>query len=220
MKDLADRMKRYEFVTRTYLTRRTPVIIRLDGKAFHSVTQECDKPFDQFFMDCMVSCANTIKKHMQGFKLAFVQSDEINILITDYDTLQTQGWFDYNFSKIISISASIASANFTTNFKRFAVFDSRAFNTPEDDVSNYFVWRAKDWERNSLQMYARSFFSHKQLINKHSSQIHEMLHEIEKNWTNDLTEQQKNGTWITKDEIRYDILPNYEMIENLWNLPQ
>ena len=38
--NLGDRMKMYEDVNRNYLTRRMPVIIRVDGKAFHSITDE------------------------------------------------------------------------------------------------------------------------------------------------------------------------------------
>lgn len=216
MKDLGNRMKQYEFVTRYYLTRRSPVIIRLDGRAFHTLTRKCDKPFDQRFIDCMVLSAKQVCRDLQGFKLCFVQSDEVNILITDYDELTTQGWFDYNLSKMISISSSLMSAYFSQNFNRIGIFDSRAFNIPKDDISNYFVWRAKDWARNSLNMYARSLFSHKQLMNKHSSQVHEMLHTIGKNWTVDLSNQHKNGTWFAKDECEiYTIQPNYNEIQCL-----
>lgn len=217
MKDLANRIKRYEFVTRYYLTRRSPIIIRLDGKCFHTLTKDCDKPFDQLFIDSMVLSAKEVCREIQGFKLAFIQSDEVNILATDYDELDTQGWFDYNISKILSVSAGIMSACFSRNFGRLGVFDSRVFNVSKEDVSNYFVWRAKDWARNSLNMYARSFFSHRELMNKHSSIIHEMLYEIGKNWATDLPNQHKNGTWFVKNECEiYTVSPNYQEIEHLW----
>lgn len=100
---------------------------------------------------------------------------------------------------------------------RRIVFDSRAFSVPPDDVVNAFLWRAKDWERNSLQMYARSFFSHQELMNKNHSELHEMLHGIGKNWATDLTDQERNGTFIFLHnggggEIRTDILPTYQSI--------
>lgn len=217
MKNIGDRMKRYEYVTRQYLTKRVPVIVRLDGRAFHTLTRDCDKPFDQFFIDSMQLAANHVIEQVQGFKLAFIQSDEVNFLLTDYDELHTDGWFDYNLSKILSISAALMSAYFSQSFCRIGIFDSRAFNIPADDVANYFVWRAKDWARNSLNMYARSLFSHKQLMNKHSTQIHEMLHGENKNWATDLSGQQKNGTWILPDKaIVYNIEPIYSVIDNLW----
>ncbi|HEB29015.1 hypothetical protein LCGC14_1777840 [marine sediment metagenome] len=217
MKDLADRMKRYEFITRHYLTRRSPIIIRLDGKCFHTLTRNCNRPFDQSFIDSMVLSAKETCREIQGFKLAFIQSDEVNILVTDYDELNTQGWFDYNISKILSISAGMMSVYFSENFENSGIFDSRVFNIPKEDISNYFVWRAKDWARNSLNMYAQSFFSHKELMNKHSSAVHEMLHAIGKNWAIDLPGQHRNGTWFTKDECEiYTILPDYQEIEYLW----
>jgi tRNA(His) 5'-end guanylyltransferase len=172
----------------------------------------------------MVSAACEVAKEMQGFKVAYVQSDEATFCLTDYDRLETQGWFDYDLSKMVSISAAIMSVAFNTHFpadklelRTLAVFDGRAFSVPPDDVVNAFLWRAKDWKRNSLQMYARSFFSHKELINKNHSELHEMLHGIGKNWAIDLTDQERNGTFIFLDnggwgKIRTDILPTYQSI--------
>jgi tRNA(His) 5'-end guanylyltransferase len=111
-----------------------------------------------------------------------------------------------------------AGFNHLSKFKGLAHFDARAFNIPESDISNYFLWRAKNWERNSLQMYARSFFSSKQLHKKRREDMHEMLHSIGKNWTEDLSDIKKNGTWIFKTEkgiiTRSDILPNFLSINN------
>jgi tRNA(His) 5'-end guanylyltransferase len=92
---LGDRMKdNYEDRYRIYLTRRTPVIIRLDGKAFHTLTSKCQRPFDQHFINSMLYASEETAKEMQGFKLAYVQSDEVSFLLTDYDNLDTEAWFD------------------------------------------------------------------------------------------------------------------------------
>lgn len=218
MKDLGDRMKRYEDVSRYYLTRRTPVIIRVDGRAFHTLLRGTEKPFSRFFISIMQNAAGLLADSIQGLKLVYVQSDEASFLLTDYDEINTQGWFDYNLSKMISISAAGMAANFELfssqlwpqPFSGMGIFDSRVFNIPKEEVANYFLWRAKDWQRNSLSMYARSFFSHKQLINKNSAEVHEMLHGIGKNWTTDLDDRLKNGSWLIKDQgWRFDILPSY-----------
>jgi len=220
MKDLGDRMKRYESVSQYKLTPRMPVIIRLDGRAFHTLTRKMGKPFDEVFMRSMVDAAQSTCQEIQGFKLAYVQSDEVNILLTDYDNHETEGWFRYKLSKMISISAALMSVHFTQLIERnymecCEVFDSRAFNIPIEDVANYFLWRVKDWNRNSLNMYAQSFFSHKQLINKHSSEVHEMLHSIGKNWATDLSDVCKNGTWIPKrGNAGSWNLSSYQEIEN------
>lgn len=102
----------YESRSQTHLTRRIPVIIRIDGKAFHTYTKGLNKPFDDGLMDDMDSTAIHLCQNIQGAKCAYVQSDEISILITDYDTLQTDAWFDYNVQKICSISASLATGVF------------------------------------------------------------------------------------------------------------
>jgi tRNA(His) guanylyltransferase len=148
----------------------------------------------------MVTAAEKTAKEMQGFKLAYIQSDECTFMITDFDTHDTEGWFNYELNKIVSLSASY----FTFYFNQYmgvdevAVFDSRAFVVPEDDWPNVFVWRQRDWERNSLQMLARSHYSHKECEFKNSDNLHEMLHEKGINWAS-LKPIYKNGTFITRD---------------------
>lgn len=107
------RMKdNYEGRARSFLTRRTPVIIRIDGKAFHTYTKDCGKPFDEELMDAMQQTAIYLCENIQGAKCAYTQSDEISLLLTDYDDLNTQAWFDYAVQKMTSISASMATARF------------------------------------------------------------------------------------------------------------
>ncbi len=198
---LGNRIKfNYENRQRFYLTRRTPVIVRVDGKAFHSYTRGCERPFDKKLISSMVAAAQKVAESMQGFKAAYVQSDEVSFLLTDYDGLNTDAWFDYNKSKVETISASTMSGWFNRLMDngKVAVFDARSFNIPREEVANYFLWRAKDWERNSLTMYCGAFFSHKQLHQKNRSNKHEMLHSIGKNWTTDLDAQLRNGTLILR----------------------
>ena len=201
---LGDRMKRYEQVQHHCLTRRMPAIIRVDGKAFHSFTRHCVKPFDNRLTDSLVSAAREVARSMQGFKLAYLQSDEISFMLCDYDAIETEAWFDYDLAKLVSVSASAMTAWFNFFHRtsdgepHVAMFDSRAFNVPEQEAANYFLWRAKDWERNSLSMYCRAYFSDKEMHGKGREQQHEMLHSVGKNWTTDLTEREKNGTWITR----------------------
>lgn len=219
MKSLGDRIKKYEKTNHYQLLSRTPLMIRVDGRAFHTFTKICNRPFDNHFIDSMIFSALDVSKEMQGFKVAYIQSDEVTFCLTDYDTLTTEGWFDYDLAKVISISASLMTINFNHFFGvnskgHYPVFDSRAFSIPVDDVVNAFLWRAKDWNRNSIQMYARSFFSAKQLHKKKIPEIHEMLYSIGKNWSTDLDDIKKNGTFIIGKESRYDILPTYESINN------
>lgn len=205
---IGDRMKRYEEASNPKLSRRCNIIVRVDGKAFHSYTRSFVRPFDPNIVQVMQSAATYVARDMCGFKLAYVQSDEASFLLTDYDEISTQAWFDNNLSKIVSIAASNMTAYFNdqikrlTSVNRLASFDARAFIVPASDVANYFLWRAKDWSRNSLSMYARSFYSAKQLLHKSNEQQHEMLHEKGKNWTKDLSPQLRNGTFIYYDPNR------------------
>lgn len=107
------RMKeQYENRSKTFLTRRLPIIMRLDGKAFHTFTKGLVKPFDEGLIEDMQSTAIYLCQNIQGAKCAYTQSDEISILITDYDDVNTQAWFDNNVQKMVSISASLATAKF------------------------------------------------------------------------------------------------------------
>lgn len=173
--DLGDRMKRYERVSDSKLTRRMPVIGRIDGKAFHTFTKNMEKPFDKRFQSAMLTVAGMVCREIQGCKIAYVQSDEINLLLTDYDELNTDSWFDYRISKMCSVAAGFASAYMTLLYQKLAVFDARFFNIPKEDVCNYFVWRQQDAVKNSINSYAQTMFPQAELQGKHGGQLQEMM---------------------------------------------
>ena len=222
--NLGDRMKDYE--QPNYLTKRTPVIVRVDGKAFHTFTDNFDRPFDRILSESMIDAARRVFNEMQGCKLAFVQSDEASFVMTDYDKLDTQGWFGYNRSKIETISASSMTMAFNLCLRLAdrtgnALFDARAFNIPPEEVTNYFLWRAQDWHRNSVSMFAQAHFSQKELHGKNISELHDMLHAIGKNWTLDLNGTERNGVFLYQVPTgmieNSMVLPTYENIAVLWN---
>jgi len=135
---LGDRMKmNYENRQRYYLTRRTPIIVRVDGKAFHTWTKRLVRPFDEPLMLGMVAAAWKTAEELQGFRAAYIQSDEASFLLTDYDKLTTEAHFDYNKSKIESVTASTFTAWFGCRYSGYqparpAIFDARAFNIPRE----------------------------------------------------------------------------------------
>lgn len=205
---IGTRMKEnYENRYRLYLTRRTPVIIRLDGKSFHTVTKKCKKPFDEEFSNAINGTAIALCYEIQGVKLAYIQSDEISLLLTDFDKLNTDAWFNYNIQKMTSIAAGEASYQFSQLFNYKGLFDCRVFNIPKEEVVNYFIWRQKDWIRNSIQMLAQSHYSHKELHQKNIPDIHEMLYSKKINWAK-LEDKWKNGTCISKNESNWKITNN------------
>ena len=115
--DLGTRIKEYyENVYRFGLTRRTPVAIRIDGKAFHTFTRGFQKPFDEVLVKSMQRTMKYLCENIQGCKLGYTQSDEITLILTDYDTLTTDAWFGYEIQKMCSIAASMATMAFNKFF--------------------------------------------------------------------------------------------------------
>ena len=115
--DLGKRMKTYEYVTRNHLTRRTPVIIRIDGKAFHTFTRGFQRPFDDLLVKSMQDTMKYLCENIQGCVLGYTQSDEITLVLVDYKRLDTAAWFDYNVQKCASIAASMATMAFNRAFE-------------------------------------------------------------------------------------------------------
>src|SRR5271167_4207704 len=103
--DLGDRMKRHEKATSFTLPCRTYTILRVDGRAFHTWTRGLTKPYDLDMMSCMDAAAITLCKEISGAQFAFVQSDEISILLTDFADVTSQAWFDGNIQKTVSVAA-------------------------------------------------------------------------------------------------------------------
>ena len=218
---LGTRMKEnYENRTRYSLTRRLPTIIRLDGKAFHTYTRGLNKPFDEGLIQDMVETTKFLCENIMGVKCGYTQSDEISLILTDYDNLQTQAWFDGNLQKMCSIAASLATAKFNqlritrmltdtgasyacsnrVQRQNLAFFDARVFQIPEkEEVVNYMIWRQRDAEKNSVAMLAQSLYSPSELHKKNGSDMQEMCFQKGQNW-NDLHYSKKRGSFIIKNE--------------------
>jgi tRNA(His) 5'-end guanylyltransferase len=235
------RMKKYEYVTRNYLTTRTPVIIRIDGKAFHTFTKGFQKPFDVVLSNAMQMTMKYLCENIQGCVLGYTQSDEITLVLIDYKKIDSSPWFDYNIQKCASVSASMATMAFNKFFKanvdkwaeetfptnylghlnreaddtldddlklrdryytaidKGAMFDSRAFNIPKEEVTNCILCRQNDATRNSIEMVGQAYFSHKELHKKKCNEIQDMLM-LQKgiNWNNYPTRYKRGSCCIRK----------------------
>lgn len=115
---LGDRMKQYEGIPKTSLMRRNPVIIRIDGKAFHTFTRGFQRPFDDILIESMQETMKYLCENIQGCKMGYCQSDEISLLIIDYENINTAAWFDYQVQKMCSIAASMATLVFNRVFSK------------------------------------------------------------------------------------------------------
>lgn len=206
--DLGTRMKEfYEQIPKFKLYRRTPVAIRIDGKAFHTFTRGFQKPFDEVLGNAMVETMKYLCTNIQGCVFGYCQSDEITLILVDYQTHETSAWFDYEIQKLCSVSASMATMAFNKFFyeeahkvrpdgvrlpdpqeadyktilyaaaEKGAMFDARCFNIPREEVCNLIYWRQLDATRNSIQMVGQHYFSHSELQCKSCNMIQDMLHE-------------------------------------------
>lgn len=212
MKDsLGDRIKsQYEDRTRIMLPRRTYTIVRVDGKAFHTWTRGLARPYDTTLMLCMDEAAKKLCKDAAGSEFAFVQSDEISLLLTDFRKPESAAWFDGNLQKLASVCASIVTAAFNIAVAQSglpkdpdATFDARAFVIPDPvETDNYFRWRQKDAERNSVAMLSQAYASAKQLHGKGREAQHDIIHEAGDNW-NDHPASFKRGRAIVYRDMRW-----------------
>jgi tRNA(His) 5'-end guanylyltransferase len=184
-----------------------PVIIRIDGVHFSTFTKGMEKPVDLRLKHSMIYTMFELCKKIQGCKFGYAQSDEISLLLTDYDNFETAAWFDNCLRKIVSVSASLATMYFNKVFgqdiedvelyirkRDTAYFDARAFNLTKEEVNNYFVWRQQDCIRNSIQALGQSKFSNKQLDNVNCLNIKTMLKEVHGIDWDEIPLEQQRGT--------------------------
>lgn len=242
---LGDRMKNnYENVNRFYLTRRMPVIIRVDMRTGHTFTKGMNKPFDDVFVKTMQDTMKYLCENIQGCVLGYTQSDEISLVLTDYAELTTDAWFGNNLQKMCSVSASMATLTFNKAFNdnivkyidnnldadcgvtkdlteytkilinarnKGAMFDSRVFTIPKEEVCNYFIWRQQDSTRNSIQSVGQANFSQRELNGKSCNDIQDMLMMQKSiNWNNYATTLKRGSCCIKIDDgvTKYDEVGN------------
>ena len=228
--DIANRMKEfYETVPKTKLIRRCPVAVRLDMRAGHTFCRGFMHPFDEIFIQSMQETAKYLCENIQGCVLSYQESDEISLILVDYKKLNSSAFFDYEVQKVCSITASMATMAFNKYFEKRvddaynwnstekeeklfdsyyksiekgAMFDSRCFNIPKEEVTNYIYWRQLDCIRNSVQMVGQANFSEKELHKKNRDQIKEMLITQKGIDWDDLPAYQKYGSCCVKEKYQ------------------
>lgn len=213
------------------------MIIRIDGKAFHTFTKGMRRPFDYVLIETMRETTRYLCENIQGCVLGYTQSDEISLVLVDYKTFETSAWFDNEVQKICSVSASMATMAFNKFFRRYvenlyyntkvamtdeeerkwyelyeskfdiAMFDARCFNLPKEEVTNYIYWRQLDAMRNSIQAVGQANFSQTQLNLKSCNDIKDMLKQKGINW-DDFPTGLKRGSCAVKSDNPVDIVVN------------
>jgi tRNA(His) guanylyltransferase len=225
MSDLSKRIKSYEepFTKKRFIP-TLPIGVRLDGVGFSKLTKDLRKykPFSADLASVMIEVTRDLVEKTNA-KIGYTGSDEISLVI--YSGNYDSGvFYDGREQKIISVLASYASMAFTKMVYEWRVslinygikdviFDCRAFQLPNvAEAANYVIERELDVTRNSVSIAAQHYYSHKELQNKNSNQMMDMLINKEVNW-NDYPEHFKRGTYIGKVIVNTEFTP--EEIEQL-----
>lgn len=222
---LGMRMKEYE---KNPATDNGVNIIRLDGKAFHTWTKKTGmlRPFSNFVHECMTVATEALAEEMQGFKIAYTQSDEATLLMENLKD-ETEAWFGGKTQKIASVATSIFTYAFNKRYQRAvdqfnfpdipAYFDARVHSIPVEDAANNFVWRQKDWERNSIQMMGQHYIGHSEMQGMSNAQIIEYFEKNDMAMF-EVEPWKRFGTFLLKDSegdlVRYNGYLDYEEVSH------
>lgn len=205
---LGNRIKWYEQqFTKDQFMPMIPVMCRLDGRSFHTFTRGLARPYDERLSKLMVETTKFLVNETVA-RCGYTQSDEITLCWLS-EEWESEIFFSGKLQKMNSILASMTSVYFNKRLSEFLperseqmpLFDSRVFQVPnEQEVCNTFIWREQDATRNSVQMAARSYYSHNEVVNKNNSELQEMMFQKGRNW-NDYPTFFKRGTYVRRRSI-------------------
>lgn len=231
---LKEKCEYYRSLTDNRLTPNSYVLVMVDGHCFSKmIKNKFKKPFDDDFINMMNSTAEYLCENIQGVKFAYTQSDEISLLITDFDTPTTDSFFSFRLCKMLSLIASMATAKFNQEYTLYQIrnnigsdptlctFDCKVWNVPsENDAYAWFLYRQTDCIKNSKAQTAQTYLSHKSLLKLTADEMIEKL-KIEKgiDW-NLFPDDRRFGRIIKKVETEMEKdLPTGEHIKftrNIW----
>ena len=243
---LGTRMKTYEKAGHSCFIKQVPVIIRIDGKAFHTYTRGMKKPFDERISEAMWETTKYLCATMAGCKVGYTQSDEITLMFINDENTKSNPIYNNNKTKLESISASKATVRFNQVMlqflledmvkngatpqdisdtlimqKEWAEFDSRAFAIPKHEAINNFIWRQQDAVKNSISMVAQANFSHKSLQGLNGIDMKKRLqHENNIEW-DALPTWQQRGAVIMKTKKTRTATYNgntFTVMRNVWEV--
>jgi tRNA(His) 5'-end guanylyltransferase len=230
---IGDRMKSYENAFNFYLPHRSYVAIRLDGKCFSKLTKKLklERPFSTKFINWMTQTTKVLAKEIQGCMIGYTQSDEISFIMSSRQSLEAEPWFANRIQKIVSISASIATAEFNRcmwkeNENFSANFDCRIFVLPDlIECYNYLLWRQQDCIKNSIS--ATAYYKIGEKLGRAATQklIHNLnseqrkqilLKECNIKWE-DISNEFKNGIFVIKELAEINV-NDLIVMKKIWSV--
>lgn len=231
-KNLKDKCNYYRDLTDYRLMPNCYIMVMIDGKNFSKlVKNKFNKPFDDWFISTMDKTAVHLCKEVQNCVCAFVQSDEISLIIKD-NTL-TSSPFDGRLCKLQSVIPSIATAFFNkelirrnliagmniddiTNMPDYC-FDCKAWTVPSiNDAMSWILYRQIDCIRNSKQQFAQTYMTHKSLLNKDTDMQVALCLETTGNDWNAIENNKKYGRLFYKLPVKKYTPDGIEYIRYEW----
>ena len=217
-KDHLYTIKKYEKEYEISIPKDNHIVIRIDGHKFSKLSKKyLEKPFDEEFSYAMIKAMKAVFNEFNA-TFGYTQSDEITIIIPSNNQKGYTHPYNGRIQKLASLSASLATLEFNKNMSKFignAWFDSRVFSVPDEKLVDVIVERKRDAIRNSKSMFARSYASHKELLNKSANeQIKYVKEKYKKDW-NEIDDKFKFGTYIKKEKyLKSNTLNNYIRTRN------
>ena len=201
---LGDRMKEFESVhTQTSLVPGIPVYVRIDGRAFHTVTRGLQKPFDPDFALTMKEVTKHLHDKTNAF-ISYVQSDEISLCYLEPSKMP----FETRLFKLESVLAGMASAAFCVYGSKTKLkdriekmiphFDCRVCQMPLEEIPNMLLFRERDCLKNAITLVALEHFSNKQIHKKNGDEKIAMLKSIGIDFNRDIDEDFRYGVWFRR----------------------
>lgn len=170
---MAERSNPYAAAERAFESHLLPncyAVVRVDGKAFHTFTKQFEAPFSIPFSDAMNAAAVALCKAFSGVRFAYVQSDEISLVLSDLSSPQAELPYGGRVQKISSTAAATATGAFLRalpDSKGLPVFDGRVFSLADaEQALEYIEFRRADARKNAVSMAAHAYFSHRELAGK------------------------------------------------------
>ena len=207
---LKERMESFRKEYDYTLPKRSYTMIFCDGRSFSKlIKNKFEKPFDNWFINAMNKTAKYICENVQGAKFAYVQSDEISVVLTDFDNEETEAFYGNRLCKLQSIIAALATFENIMNMQ-LVQFDCKAWNLPTfNDVYAWFLYRQTDCIRNSKQQTAQTYLPHKMLNGIDTDKQVALLKEVKDTDWNTFSDDKKYGRFVERREVETTVFNNH-----------
>lgn len=240
--NIKDRCRYYQSLYDYRLMPNTYIILHVDGKNFSKkVKNSFERPFDDDFIMLMNDTTRYLCENTQNALCAFVQSDEISVVIKDCN--DTSLPYGGRLCKFQSITAALATSMFNKldlllRLSHLAgnagctagdcvneldsfdplQFDCKAWCVPSlPEAVAWLQYRQIDCIRNSKEQTAQAFLPHSELVGRTSDEQIAILLERTGNDWNELDDGKKYGRFLYRKPVKFVSHVNGKDIESVRN---